>query len=1394
MATPSSVERVCRLTPLQDGMFFEALRKQGSTEVNYQICLELSGELRPALLREAWRTVVRRHPILRTSFHYERLDVPVQVAHRDADPPWSELDWRGVDELTQDGMLADLLDAERAEPFELTAAPLMRLTCARTAGNRFLLVWTYHHLLLDGWSMYLVLDDVTHCYRELAAGRIPALPPTRPYWEYVAWLQQQDGAGAEEFWRRRLAGFTTPTPVGYEEVHATAARAEFGEVVRTLPDGTEDALADLAARHRITQGTAVQAAWAVALSRYTGREDVVFGNIVSGRPPEFDGADDIVGLFINMLPVRAVVRDDMTLPEWLAGFQEDLLEARQHQHAPLTTIQQWSAVPRGMQLFESIAVFINYPVRESWTDGGEATVTGLHVVQEPHYPLHLTVVAGDGGWRLTLGYDAARFRHGTAERIIDLFRSVLTAISACADDRVGDLPHWTATAPLADLAAGDSAPAAGWPDLIRAVAATVPGNLAVLSARGGRLTYRDLLTRAQSLATRMRAVGAGPGRAVELRMARSPELVVALTATALAGAAVAVEGAAGDLVCAADAAQQDGFAITGWLDAAGMAFDPFAPATVAPDSVVTWHGMTTLLWWSQRAMPLSEDDVVLDTRPGSSFAGLRDLLWALARGATVVTDEEAETHVTVATVTAESAHGIADQRLPALRRVLVSPGPVNSATLRLLRRRTAPIIEEFPGGDATRVSTFFAADRGEALVSPPVGRRRTGERVFPRSTGQGLTEDDPRLWTVEAVLARHPAISDAVVRVVTTEDKKSTVVAYVVADENAVTAAALSELVAVRLGRTLVPDKFITLAAIPATPDGRVDITALPAGTSTPADGTADQLTAMVIEVWAQVFDISPAQLDKRLGFFDIGGHSLMAIRLVSRIRATFGIGFTLNDLFAAPSIEGCVRMVRSALVNGDAPDDDLGPIVRAPRDRPLPMSFSQERFWFLDQIRTGQPNNVLLPSRIAGRIDPDVLRVALRQVVRRHEILRTYLSEKDGVPVQLISEEATDVLVTDDLSGLPLDVAERQARALLEADAVHRFDLAAEPPLRVRLVRLSAEDHVLGLCIHHVAFDGWSTRVLFVDLTAAYQAAAAGDTTTLPELPVQYADFAQWQRQRLAGARLERLLGFWRDRLAGAPDVLDLAPALPAGAVSNVRAEHETFLPGDLTGPLERLAAQESSTLFMALLAGYAVVLARQSGRDDVVIASPVAGRDHPDAEGLIGFFVNTVVLRADLSGEPTFRELLRRVRKVCLDALAHSEMPFEKLVSSLRPDRVADRLPLAQVAFTFQAGPAPPLEFDGRACEYFPVSQGVARFELDIEAYPWDGGVKCVFRYSVDRYRRGLATGLAAEYVDLIRRFVADPDQPVLGHRELSTDELSTASLTMLRSVVTTTSQGDT
>src|SRR4051812_46013112 len=373
-------------------------------------------------------------------------------------------------------------------------------------------------------------------------------------------------------------------------------------------------------------------------------------------------------------------------------------------------------------------------------------------------------------------------------------------------------------------------------------------------------------------------------------------------------------------------------------------------------------------------------------------------------------------------------------------------------------------------------------------------------------------------------------------------------------------------------------------------------------------------------------------------------------------------------------------------------------------RTRTAPTSFAQERLWFVDRLEPGSAvYNMPAAWRLAGALDVAALERSLSEIVRRHEALRTVFAEVDGSPAQVIAPFGGFVVPVEDLSAL--GQAEREAAVERRAgeEALRPFDLSAGPLFRAVLLRLGAEDHVLLLSMHHIVIDGWSMEVFFRELSTLYAAYREGRESPLPELAVQYADYAVWQREQLAGEALDRQLAYWKERLAGAPELLELPtdhPRPPVQAYQGATVPVELSL--DVLERLQALGRSEGATLFMTLLGAFQVLLGRYAGSDDVVVGSPIAGRTRGEVEALIGFFVNNLVLRTDLGGDPSFRETLRRVRDATLGAYAHQEVPFEKLVAELQPERSLSHSPLFQVSFALQnagggGGALPGLKVDG-------------------------------------------------------------------------------------------------
>ncbi|HEX2301167.1 MAG TPA: condensation domain-containing protein, partial [Pseudonocardiaceae bacterium] len=535
-----AVEDIYPLTPMQAGMVFHGL-SQGADGVYFQqVTFVAEGVDDPRLLGRAWQHVVDQTPILRTSVAWEGVPEPLQLVHREAVVPVGYHDWTASTRARRDEQLQQLLAADRAQGFDLTTAPLMRIALARLSDTEVQVVWTFHHLLLDGWSVFQVLSDVQACHTALQqhVDVEAGLPQRRPFRDYVQWMQEQDDRLAEEHWRSVLSDLSAPTPLPFDRAPAQAHTTSSADEVRLeLGEPESAALADFAKRHRLTLNAVVQGAWALLLSRYSGQQDVCFGATVSGRPADLAGVDAITGVFINTLPVRVQVDDDACVAEWLQQLQTAQAQSRRFEHMPLTRLQAWSAVPGGTNLFDNVVIFENYPIADNDTAHG-LRVRELQAVETTNYPLCVTVYPGPP-LQIVLGYDAALFDATTAQRLVEHFEVLLAGIAADSDRPLREIPmltaaqwqqvlvDWNDTAlPVADQPL---------PELFEAQVRRNPDATALVF-RDHTLSFGELNARSNRLARYLLRHGAGPERVVALALPRSAEMVVAILAVLKAGA------------------------------------------------------------------------------------------------------------------------------------------------------------------------------------------------------------------------------------------------------------------------------------------------------------------------------------------------------------------------------------------------------------------------------------------------------------------------------------------------------------------------------------------------------------------------------------------------------------------------------------------------------------------------------------------------------------------------------------------------------------------------------------------------------------------------------------------------------------------------------------------
>ncbi|MER7491262.1 non-ribosomal peptide synthase/polyketide synthase [Streptomyces pharetrae] len=1470
------VADVLPLTPLQAGMLFHGLVDTAGAYSD-RVAVRLSGVTDPQAFAAAWQQVSDRTEALRTSVHWQGLPHPVQVVHRHVELPVTHLDWRGLTPQQRARETEELLAADRAAGMDLTTAPLTRLTLAALPGDEILLLWSSHHLILDGWSTGQLLTEVCERYAGLTGGRAAPAPARRPFADFLRWLHDQDENAAEAHWAGALAGFPARTPLPYDRTPAEEHRARAAAVAhRRLDEHLSARLRQTAARAGLTVNTVIEGAWALLLARHSGRDDVVFGTTVSGRPAELPGVESMIGMFINTVPTRIRVSGGGAA-SWLREVQERQSDARRFDFLALPRIQALSEIPAGEALFDSMVVFENYPVDESATARTGVRVEDVRAEDAPTFPLCLRAHLGDR-LGIDLAYDAGLFDADTAERLADRLAVVLGALA----DALETDADVTGLAPLTE---DDHALLERWNTTARRTVPRSPVDLFADQARrtpeapalrdgDTELTYRSLDDWSDAVASRLLADGLRAEDRVALLMDRGAELVVAQLAVLKAGGAyVPVDarapedrrrtlieraGATARLTAEDVAAARTpvpGAPVTAPADPDRLAYVMFTSgSTGEPKAVAVRHRDVAALATDSRFTdgvcervllhsPVAFDAatfevwaplltggcvVVAPPRPldaallrhlvrdaGLSAlwltAGLFRLLaqdapdcltglrqvWtggdvvpaaavrrvlAACPGLTVV-----DGYGPTETTTFATSFALADAR--AVPGTVPIGHPLDDLRVHVLDRRLRPVPpgcagELYIAGEG--VARGYLGRPGDTaarfLADPagPPGTRmyRTGDLARRRPDGTveflGRADDQVKIrgfrvepGEVEAALAAHPGVTD--VTVLAREDRPGSrrLVAYVVGTEDVTT---LREFARRSLPDYLVPSAFVVLPALPLSRNGKVDRAALPApkpASGDPQGAPAEPRTdaeRRTVEIFADVLSVPRPGV--RDDFFQLGGDSILSIRLAARLSAAFGTDLSPRAVFTYPT-----PAALAALLTEERPGDAApAAIVPVTRDTPAPMSYAQQRLWFLEEFAPGSGEYVTaLALRLRGRLDVPALTAALRALAERHEALRTTFDAVDGHGVQIVHPARDVPLTLHDLAGeAGTDRAQRLAE-LLQAERARTFDLRRGPLLHTGLIRLADDEHVLTLTLHHIVTDGWSTGVLTGDLAHFYRAELGVETGTLPPLPVQYADYAHWQR----GRGTDDHLAYWKEHLAGL-ETLDLPTDRPRPAVrTHHGATVRLALPRDTTRRLARVGRDRQATLFTTLVAAAQAYLARLTGGEDITVGTVTSGRDRAETQHLVGFFVNTLVLRSRVEPDRPFPEFLSEVRGTVLDAFAHQEAPFEQVVDEVQPVRDTSRTPLFQVMVVLQNAPAAALDLPGIEVTDVETELRHAAFDLTLEfAETGTGELHGVLTYNTDLFDAATAERMADQLGTLLTAVADDPDRP-LGALPLATDE---------------------
>ncbi len=1488
-----NIEQLYPLSPMQQGMLFHTLYAPKVGVYFVQLSCTLEGNLEVQAFQQAWQQVIARHSVLRTAFIWENQDTPLQVVYRQVKLPLQIHDWRKLSPEQQQQQWSTFLHFDRERGFKLSQAPLMRLTLIQVKEDLHQFLWSFHHLLMDGWSLHLVLKEVFAFYKASIESQKINFTSSYFYQDYIAWLQKQDLAKAETFWRQLLKGFTAPTPLAVDRAltNLPSDKSYSEQQIQLTQQATED-LQSFARQHQLTVNTLVQGAWALLLSRYSGERDVVFGVTVSGRAIAIKGVESIVGLFINTLPMRVQVSNQDSPLSWLKQIQNQQVEISQYDYSSLVEIHQMSEVPRGQPLFESIVVFENYPIDASLQEqGGNLELGNVRAFERTNYPL--TVVAVPGAQlSLRLNYDCHRFDAARIARMCGHLQTLLLAIVTNPNHRLSELPL---------LSAAEQQLLQKWNDTriehlelvcihqqIEAVALQTPDAVAVV-CEDEQITYQQLNQSANQLAHYLIANGVKPEMLVGICTERCGFMVVAMLAILKAGGAylpldpnypqqrlalmredaqvsvvITTEHLVSKLrshfwqVICVDSqwhsiAQHSQHNPQIMLAPENLAYAIYTSgSTGKPKAVAVSHqSLFNLVLWHQQAFSLSPKDRTTQMANAAFDACGWEIWPPLAVGASIhIVNEQIrssptqlqdwllEQGITISFVPTPLAQAILALPWPSEcgLRIMLTGGdklqqhppeslpfalinnygptentvvttsglvaanelassaptigrPISNTQVYLLDENLQPVPigvvgELYIGGDNLARGYLNHPQLTTLAFIPDPYNKQPGSRLYKtgdlgRYLSNGNIEYVGRidnqvklrglrieLGEIEAVLSQHPDVLQCVVIVQQDAATQKRLVAYVVTQQQStLTNSQLRHYIKQKLPEYMLPSSFVFLDSLPLTPNGKVDRNALrtlemPRGELSPSFvAPQTSIEEMLAYIWAEVLGIEQVGIEDN--FFELGGHSLIATQLVSRVRTTLKVELPLRSLFEAPTIKELAQCIQKLLGGGQ---QLLAlPLLPSTHKQAIPLSFAQGRLWFLDQLQPGTATyNIPVAVRLQGHLNVSALEESLNCIINRHEALRTNFIVESGQPTQVIAETLKLTLPVVDLRCVPEAQRESISQQLASQQAVRPFDLASEPLVRATLLQLAKEEHVLLVVMHHLICDGWSMSIFVRELACLYNALSTENPTALPQLPIQYADFAFWQRQWLQNEKvLETQLSYWKQQLCNATDVLQLPTDRPRPAVKTFRGAYQRLvLPVELSDALRKLSQRCGVTLFMTLLAAFVTLLYRYSGQSDICVGTPIANRNRAEIEGLIGLFVNTLVLRTNLAENPSFCELLDRVREVALGAYAHQDMPFEQLVEILQPERNLSHQPLFQVMFVLQNAPMSSGEFLGLTLTPLEVETATAKFDLTLSLEDTEQGLSGSLEYNTDLFDAATIARMCGHLQTLLLAIVTNPN----------------------------------
>ncbi|MCY9520553.1 amino acid adenylation domain-containing protein, partial [Paenibacillus apiarius] len=1437
----------------------------GELSYNMPGVMAVEGALDRERLEEAFRQLIRRHETLRTGFELVGGEA-VQRVHRDVE---FAVEYIRVNEEEE----ANAHVREFMRAFDLRQAPLLRVGLLELQPDRHLLLFDMHHIISDGASMGIFLQEFVELYEgaELSPLRIQ-------YKDYAAWQQgemQRERMSKQEAYWLDMFGGETPVldlPTDYTRPMIRSFKGKtFGFII---DNQRSEELRQLAMQTGTTLYMVLLAVYTTLLSKYSGQEDIIVGTPIAGRAHA--DLEPIVGMFVNTLAMRNAPAGEKTFQEYVQEVKENTLSAYENQDYPFEELVSKLDVSRDMSrnpLFDTMFVLQNIEQRA-------VSIEGLTCKLYPNehniakFDLTFSLTEEAEGIAGTIEYARSLYKEETIERMAAHFKQVIDAILSDPQRKLSSI-EIISPEEKAQILETFNDTAADYPrdktihQLFEEQAERTPDQAAVVYEES-QLTYRELNTKANQLARTLRAEGVQPDQLVGILAERSLEMIIGILAIMKAGGAYVpmdpeypeerlgymLEDSGAELLLTQSHVQKcESFhgkrlmldnermyseAGSNLQPGAGpdhLAYVIYTSGTTGkPKGVMVEHrGLCNLKPLFKDTLHIGEQDHVVQFASLSFDASCWEMFKALFTGATlyIPTKETildprlfesymSRQRITAAILPPTYAASLHPGNLPSLKK-LITGGSASSVDLVQQWRDSVLYFNAYGPTEDSIVTTIWQA----SAVAPagklvPIGRPIPNHRVYIVDandqllpvgiagelciSGVGvargylnrpeLTEerfvDNPfepgermyrtgdlakwlpdgnieylgridhqvkirgyriELGEVEAQLLKTASVQEAVAIAREDGDGQPYLCAYIVADKE-LTSGELRSALSQELPGYMVPSCFVQLEHMPLTPNGKIDRKALPApdgSMQTGADYVAPRtaLEAQLSQIWQEVLGLPRVSVKDH--FFEIGGHSLRTTTLVAKLHKEMGIEMPLREVFQYPTIEQMAEVI-----TGKEHQAAYVSIPIIEESAYYPVSSAQKRLYILSHLEGGELSyNMPGVMEMEGALDRERLEEAFRQLIRRHETLRTGFELVGGEAVQRVHRDVEFAVEY-------VRVNEEEANAHLR-EFMRPFDLRQPPLLRVRLLELQPDRHLLLFDMHHIISDGASMGLFLREFAQLYEGAE------LPPLRIQYKDYAAWQQDEMQRERMSKQESYWLDVFGGEIPVLDLPADYARPGVRSFTGNTFRFvIDKQKSEKLRQLAMQTGTTLYMVLLAAYTTLLSKYSGQEDIIVGTPIAGRTHADLEPLLGMFVNTLAMRNAPAGEKTFQEYMQEVKENTLRAYENQDYPFEELVSKLDVSRDMSRNPLFDTMFVLQNIEQSEVSIEGLTCKLYPNEHDIAKFDLTFSLTEGAEGIAGSIEYARSLYKEETIERMAGHFKQVIDTILSDP------HRKLSSIEI--------------------